>query len=313
MSSPLIFPAVRPEGTADDAIWIFQRLRHGYAGIDPSGQLTAIYPVDGKLPVVGRGSGAIRIEYRSDVRIQLGEFDQLRNCCIVVCTDRLLERSFSAFVEALGNTLAAAHVITAREFAFAFGAWEQLFQKRRRLSLDEEQGLWGELYFLSICPSLERAISCWRGPSAEDYDFVASGTAFEIKTSRRKGRHQVSHSQVSQATQPRTIFLVSLWVGEDASEGLALPGVIDLLAARTQDPIAFEEKLLATGYSRADKGLYDRPLAALEAPLLYDMTSVPRVREMDAGVLALSYSVQLDPNASVPGDEAGEIIQKAFA
>jgi hypothetical protein len=309
----LVFPTERPIETAANAIWIFQRLRHGYAGLDPAGQLTAIYPVEGKLPVVGRGSGSIRIEYRSDVRIQLGEVDELRNCCIVACADRLLERSFAALVEALGNALSSAPNVTAREFGLAFAAWEQLFQKRRRLSTDEEQGLWGELYFLSICPSLERAIACWRGPSAEDYDFVTSGVAFEVKTSRRKGRHQVSHSQVTQATQPNTIFLVSLWVGEDAAEGIALPAVIDLLAERAQDPITFEEKLLATGYSRADKGLYERPLAALESPLLYDMTLVPRVRDMDPGVMSLSYSVQLDAGASMPAKDTQDLLGKVFS
>jgi hypothetical protein len=313
MTPLLVFPPERPHGTASNAIWIFQRLRHGYAGIDPSGQLTAIYPIEGKLPVVGRGSGAIRIEYRSDVRIQLGELDETRNCCIVACADRMLERSFAAFVEALGVALSGTATVTARDFGLAFAAWEQLFQKRRRLSLDEEQGLWGELYFLSTCPSLERAIACWRGPSAEDYDFVAGGVAFEVKTSRRKGRHQVSHSQVTQATQPLTIFLVSLWIGEDASEGTALPAVIDLLAERTQDPVTFEEKLLASGYSRADKGLYDRPFAALESPLLYDMTLVPRVRDMDPGVMSLSYSVQLEADTSLPAKEAEELADRVFS
>ena len=313
MKPSLVFPTERPTDTAPNAIWIFQRLRHGYAGLDPAGQLTAIYPVSGKLPVVGRGSGAIRIEYRADVHIQLANIDELRNCCIVACADRLLERSFSALVEALGHSLSNSPYVTAREFGLAFATWEQLFQKRRRLSAEEEQGLWGELYFLSICPSLERAIACWRGPSAEDYDFVTNGIAFEVKTSRRKGRHQISHSQVTQATQPLTIFLVSLWIGEDASEGIPLPAVIDLLAERSQDPITFEEKLLATGYSHADHNLYERPLAALESPLLYDMTNVPRVRDMDPGVMSLSYSVQLEAGTGIPASDAQDLLDRVFS
>jgi Putative PD-(D/E)XK family member, (DUF4420) len=310
---PLEFPPRRPTDIAGEAIWIFCKLKYGFAGLDSGGKMTAIFPLEGKLPVVGRSTGSLRIDYRGDVHIHMSDLDEVRNCCIVTCSDFSLERSFSALAEALARDLAAKPVATTRDFGHAFARWEQLFQKRRRLSLEEEQGLWGELYFLSTCASLEKAIACWRGPNAEEYDFLIDGVAFEVKASRRQGRHYVSHAQVSQAVKPATIFLISLWVGEDAANGLALPKMVELIATRTQDPIDFEEKLLSTRYSRADQDLYNRPFAALGPPLIYDMFSIPRVRQMDPGVLSLSYQVQLDLKAQLPEDDRGVIFARSFS
>jgi hypothetical protein len=308
----LPFPSRRPPEIATDAIWIFHELGYGYVGLDPEGFPTAVYPVIGKLPIVGRATGAIRIEYRRGVRIRIRDYDVVRDCCIVTCSDSELERSFGTLVQALARDLAVATDVTSQVFARSFASWERLFLRRRRLSTEEEQGLWGELYFLSNCPSLERAIAVWRGPNAEDYDFLADGIAFEVKASKHRGRHHVSHAQVSQANRPGAVFLISLWVGEDAIDGLTLPQLVATLTERTQDLISFEEKLLSTGYSHADRLLYDRPFASLELPVLYDMINVPRVREMDLGVLSLSYRVQLDRDDEVSEREREAILSRAF-
>jgi Putative PD-(D/E)XK family member, (DUF4420) len=306
------FPAHRPPETARDAIWIFRELPYGYLGLNIDDRPTAIYPVRGRLPVIGRGSGALRTDYRAGVRIHVGTFEAQRDCCVVTCSDWTLNRSFGALAEALAAELASATEVTAQTFGRALATWERLFLKRRRLSLEEEQGLWGELHFLSRCPSLERAIAAWRGPNAEDYDFLANGVAFEVKTSTGRGRHHVSHAQVSQAIQAGSIYLISLWAGIDEVGGTTLPQLVDALTERTRDPIGFEERLLSTGFSRADAAMYDRPFTCLEAPVLYDMATVPRVREMDPGVQSLSYKVQLDGTAAVPEEEKESILTKAF-
>jgi hypothetical protein len=179
--------------------------------------------------------------------------------------------------------------------------------------LDEEQGLWGELKFLSACPSVDGAIACWRGPGAEDYDFLSDGIALEIKTSRRIGRHNVSHAQVVQASEAGRVFLVSIWVGEDPLHGTTLPQMIDVVADMAEDLITFEAKLLETGYSHTDRGLYDRRFSALDDFAIYDMMDVPRVREVDAGVTSLSYVVQLDQGLALPADERDAILLRVFS
>ena len=165
-------PSHRPDGVAKDSIWIFSRLGYGYLGLDPEGGLAAIFPVVGKLPPVGRNAGAIRLEYLADVKIDIDAASLVSSCCIVSITDRALERSFWALSVSISQDLAKMQVVTAHDFGCAFASWEQLFSRRRRLSFEEEQGLWGELFFLSQCASIEIAIGCWRGPNADDYDFL---------------------------------------------------------------------------------------------------------------------------------------------
>jgi hypothetical protein len=306
------FPRERPQGALGQSVWIFRRLDYGFLGLDEDGGLLAIFAVIGRVPAIGRTAGSIRLEYREGVRILVEETDFVANCCIVSIADRSLDRSFWALVQSLSRDLGELAQVTSQDFGRAFGRWEQLFQRRRRLSLDEEQGLWGELRFITHFEQIDTPIACWRGPSAEDYDFVAGGVAIEIKSSRRLGRHHVSHAQVVQATQRGKVYLISLWIGEDPGHGLSLPDLIDQVAQKSQDPVTFEQKLLDTGYSHADHRLYDRAFSLLAGFEMYDMSVVPRVQLVDAGVMSLSYVVQLDPLAAEPEDARGAILESAF-
>jgi hypothetical protein len=307
----LDFPITRPDGVNPNSIWIFGELAYGFLGLDADGSLAGIFPVDGKLPVVGRNAGAMRIDYREDVDIEVGDKRWKSNCCIASVSTRDLDRSFRALAESVANELAAETSVTAARFGRAFSSWEQLFQRRRRLSLEEEQGLWGELYFLQSLEPIDVAVAAWRGPSAEDYDFLANGIALEVKTSRRFGHHHVSHAQVVQAVSDGSAILVSIWVGEDSTRGITLPQLIQTIGDRTQDPMLFEEKLLQTGYSHADAKLYDRGFIALDRPSFFDMSLVPRVREFDPGVTSLSYVVQLDPSLEL-GEDREALVRQAF-
>jgi hypothetical protein len=306
------FPQERPSGVGAEDVWIFLRLDYGYLGLDNSDHLLAIFPVTGRVPAIGRTAGSIRLDYREGVRIRVEDAELLASCCIVSIAERSLDRSFWALTQSLSQDLQVLPQVTSQDFGRAFGRWEQLFQRRRRLSSDEEQGLWGELRFISQCKPIETAIACWRGPSAEDYDFVSGGVALEIKTSRRLGRHHLSHAQVVQATQRGRVYLVSLWIGEDPGHGLSLPDLVDLIAEQSQDPVTFEQRLLDTGYSHADRGLYERAFSLLDEFELYDMSAVPRVQLADPGVMSLSYVVQLDPLAAEPEDARGVILDTVF-
>ena len=306
------FPLARPSGIDPTAIWIFLQLPYGYLGLDVDGSLSAVFPVVGKMPVVGRNAGAIRVDYREDVEISVEDDHLVSNCCIATLHNRTLDRSFNALAESVGRELAMVEGVRARDFSRAIAAWEQLFQRRRRLSLDEEQGLWGELFFLQTFPDFDAAVAAWRGPDADDFDFLANGVAIEVKTSRRFGRHHISHAQVSQATAEAEMYLVSVWVGEDPGRGVTLPALIRTVEAQTQDPVAFEERLLATGYSHADASLYDREFATLDKPAYFRMSCVPKVRAFDPGVMSLSYAVQLDPQLELQGEDEARI-RSAFS
>jgi hypothetical protein len=306
------FPLRKPEGVGGDSIWIFHRLEFGFVGLNSEDFVVAVFPVDGKIPLIGRCPGALRLEYSAAVSIEVegGRFSS--NCGFITLTDRALERSYWAMVKSIARSLAGCAHVSAREVGAAFAAWELLFQSRRRLSLDEEMGLWGELFFVLSCSDLDRAIACWRGPSAEDFDFLASDVALEVKTSKRFGRHVVSHAQAASVTESGRAYLVSVWVGENELRGVSLPSLVDSIASMTSDFVTFEERLLGAKYSHADRHLYDRKFASMDDFLLFDLVSVPKVRQIDPGVISLSYSVQLDASGALSLDDKAAVLLRAF-
>jgi hypothetical protein len=79
------------------------------------------------------------------------------------------------------------------------------------------------------------------------------------------------------------------------------------------DKIALEEKLLSTGYSHADEHRYKVKLRLLEPPLLFPVTSLPRVRATDSGVSRIRFLATLDEEASLPREKLVAILAKLCA
>jgi hypothetical protein len=309
---PLIFPEARPSGVPQQTIWIFGRQADAYLGLNDSNVPSAIFPLEGRMPVMGRSFGAVRLEFRSNLRIEMSGAFSLPGCAILTCEDRTLMPTFSALIEALGTRLRQSAGRTAQDFTQFLGGWERLFQRRRRLSADEEQALWGELVFMSLRPSADNALYAWRKPRTESFNFQAGGIAFDVRTSGEFGLHRISYKQMLPPAQPGKIFLVSQWAVEDVRHGTSLGQLVDSLTSRVSDKILFEEKLMETGYSRADAALYDSKFILLEPPFLLDAVDVPRARALDPGVLELSYSIQLDRNKQISETDEAAILECAF-
>jgi hypothetical protein len=309
--TPLIFPEARPSGVPLQTIWIFSRQPDAYLGLNDSNVPSAIFPLEGRMPVMGRSFGAVRLEFRSNLRIEMSGAFSLPGCAILTCDDRTLVPTFSALIEALGVHILQSAGRTAQEFALFLGSWERLFQRRRRLSADEELALWGELIFISR-HSVDNALYAWRKPRTESFNFQAGGVAFDVRTSSEFGFHRISHNQILQPVQAGKIFFVSQWAVEDVRHGKSLGQLVDSLTNRVSDRILFEEKLMETGYSRTDVALYDGRFILLEQPFLLDAVEVPRPRTLDPGVLQLSYSIQLDRNKQISETDEAAILECAF-
>ncbi len=300
----------RPSNVDRNETWIYASLDYGYLGIDPARRLVGIFPVTGPIPLLGRVSGLLSIEYRSKVLIRLPEHDATHNCCILCLDDREACRSFESLTRSLSAALSGRPEVTARDFGIELANWERLFQKRRRLTPSEERGLWGELHFICRSPEPDKMVAHWQGPSAEDFDFLFGDTALEVKTSSRRGRHTLSHRQSAQSNSPDQVYLVSIWAAQDSNVGLTLPAVIADLSSRLTDTDAFERKLLETGYSHADRNAYTESLHAMCEPEFFDMFDVPRIREMDPGVTNVVYDVQLDWNLRIADERKAALMSK---
>jgi hypothetical protein len=176
----------------------------------------------------------------------------------------------------------------------ALADWERLLRSRRRLSEEEELGLWGELRILERMPDLDAAVRCWRGPFGAAVDFLANEIGVEVKASRKRLQHHVSLVQLDRPLGDVPVYFVSAWVGMDPQAGSTLGELVSAIAARTSEPIAFERALLASGFTLADSSLYTTRFILLEPPSWFPPGAIPRVREVDPGVSQVRYVAQLD-------------------
>jgi hypothetical protein len=193
---------------------------------------------------------------------------------------------------------------TPQEVSRALARWEELLRSKRTLTREDEIGLWGELWMLLQLTDPARAVAVWRGPDAEYVDFVGGGVGIECKASFRRLQHFVSQEQVTRPLGDLKVYIQSIWVDQDAIKGRTINDLIVELDSRLGDRREFEEKLLGTGYSRADAHRYRLKLRVLEPPLLFPVESVPRVREFDPGVSHIRFLALLAEDAALPNAEA---------
>lgn len=182
--------------------------------------------------------------------------------------------------------------------------WEELLRGRRQLDRDDELGLWGELWMLLQLPDADRGVAVWRGPLAEFVDFVGAGVGIECKTGKRRLQHFVSQEQLARPLGDLEAYLLTIWVDNDVVAGETLPELVARIDKRLVDGRDFEEKLLTAGYSRGDAHRYTQRLRVLEPPLLFAVSSVPRIRATDPGVSHVRYLATLPEDSALSSTAA---------
>lgn len=284
-----------------------------YLGRSTAGRGVLLVPVSGALLPAGRKSGHLALKFVKHVEFELAGKKWEASAAILECDDDAHLRTFCALATDVAASLEAADArASARDVSEIVFRWESLLRNGRRLSPDEELGLWGELRVILDMPAIDNAIASWRGPDAARFDFFASGVGVECKTSIHPHRHHVAHSQLDKPSGSNPSYLVSLLVTEDAESGRSVPELVTSLSDRVADGAAFEAKLLQVGYSHADAPAYQRRLALLAPPHVFPIDAVPRVRAFDQGVSQLRYAVQLDPERALDEVEATEVLQHAL-
>ena len=172
--------------------------------------------------------------------------------------------------------------------------WQRLLQRERAmgLSIEEQRGLYGELYALqtlliSNLPSLA-AVQAWTGPLGISQDFqMPEKVALEVKTSLARPPHQIAITGEGQLDDTGLDFLFLLHVLVDAKRGTgeSLPDRVDALRALlvVDDPAAadiFEDLLLEAGYldAHSPQQRYREPGYTLRTMHLYHVhDEFPRI------------------------------------
>lgn len=166
-------------------------------------------------------------------------------------------------------------------------SFQELLLRKRRLTDEQQIGLFGELLFLEHAITHATAIdviNAWVGASREEHDFVFDGFSVEVKCTRSESRiHLIASASQLQPSPDRPLYLLSMQVtaAGAASRGRGLgdliAGIRDALSEQSRH--VFEKKLEDAGWRDDDTELYQRR---------WSLRSIPRTFLVDDNFPALT-------------------------
>ena len=186
--------------------------------------------------------------------------------------------------------------------------WQDLFSRKLKniLSLQEQQGLYGELSFLQklICSPMDKvcSIKYWVGPNMAPQDFHSELWAVEVKTISANKFPNVSINgelQLDETTIEK-LFLYNLVVEIVPIDGKSLPEMVnEIRNSLNNDPNAlnlFENKLIYYGYFDIDANSYKERRYHIRKENYYLVQDeFPRIKKEDLllGVSDVKYTITL--------------------
>ena len=186
--------------------------------------------------------------------------------------------------------------------------WRGLFTKKRKnpLSLQEQQGLYGELTFLSKLFNLNivksSVLDLWKGPYLAPQDFSSDIWAVEVKTvlSSKYPKVSINGEKQLDETPFEKLYLYVLVIDDMSQGGETLPELVaDLRKYVVKDSIArekFENKLVLSGYFDSDEEAYkNRNYRVYREYYYLVQNEFPRLRKEDLrnGISEVKYTTSL--------------------
>lgn len=166
-------------------------------------------------------------------------------------------------------------------------SFQELLLRKRRLTDEQQIGLFGELLFLEHAithVTAPNVVNAWAGADREEHDFLFDGFSVEVKCTRSESRiHLIASASPLQPSPERPLYLLSVQVtaAGAASQGRALGDVVasirDDLSEQSRQ--LFDMKLEDVGWRHDDTELYQRR---------WSLRSVPRTFLVDDDFPALT-------------------------
>lgn len=187
--------------------------------------------------------------------------------------------------------------------------WKELFSKRKNqtLSNQEQQGLFGELFFLHklLRTAIDRVtlMNIWVGPDMAPKDFHSDLWAVEVKTVSSTNNTGLSINGECQLDESdvEKLFLYNLVVEVLQQDGKTLPEIISEIrhSLESEDKAAdiFERKLMLSGYFDTDAESYDVRHYHIRKELFFQVEDgFPRIKkdELRMGVSDVKYNISLN-------------------
>ena len=193
----------------------------------------------------------IAFSFSQEIKVDISPFSSLSEIEVSLFKDKSFPDSKFLLVQLLNRGDRVRKLVISQ-----MRKWQDLFSKRMKntLSIQEQQGLFGELLFLRklICSPMDkvRSVMSWVGPNMAPQDFQSKSWAVEVKTITANKYPNVSINGELQLdeTPIDKLFLYNLAVEIVPVDGKNLPELVgELRDSLSQDANAlnlFENKLI---------------------------------------------------------------------
>jgi hypothetical protein len=184
--------------------------------------------------------------------------------------------------------------------------WKSLFDRAAQegLSSEEQQGLYGELYFLRKwirrTNDINKCLDAWLGPESGLRDFQLNNWAIEVKTTHGNNHQKIYVSSERQldTSKLNTLLLYHLSLETQQKNGETLNEIvdtlIDLLRTDSTTQTQYSSKLLQGGYFFHHRALYEDTGYQVRRENFYEVRDgFPRIEESEVrnGVGEVKYSI----------------------
>ena len=203
----------------------------------------------------------------------------------VSCTDRSRYQEFYGFVMAVADRVQLQGIPVGEAITDAAETVRDLLAGANTLKLEQQIGLWGELWVLRELGervTWKLAVESWiaNGDVAEEHDFALPNVDLEVKTTNRELRHHhVSSPSQFLPKHGRPLLIASLQISMSGTGGITLADAVRLARADCPSSMSlkFEKSLKAVGWRDEDAGRYPTRWAHRSEPRIIDSADLPRL------------------------------------
>lgn len=298
---------------------------------NPSQNLKRLLPVGNdelyvyavSMGINGQKIYGVSIAYSKDIHIDISDFEKFSELVIKVKSDTSYPdksnlivglkdySNIDTFAILCGDMVETISKMNSEKKVVSFVVnqiyrWQKLFDLKKQdgLSSEEQQGLYGELVFLSRSMSnnedWNKVIHSWVGINKEVRDFADGDWAVEIKTTSTN-KHQklkINSERQLDETLLGHLFLHHISVEVSKSNGETLNNRIDLvrhqLSANCRLLDVFNAKLIIAGYFDEQRDCYESRHYLIRDENTYEVKDdFPRIKESEIreGVGDVKYTI----------------------